>query len=526
MADGGCPAGPFETDIHVISASIAAQPLRRRIVDASQDNIAQLADVTDGAGWFSAGGLLNHGSMELAYDAKRYVVVSVQGVWPPGGYDAARVSGRRPANQAIRHTPNAFYVTTVARPTPAQARRFACLANQLVMPASTVETVDECYVPPSQQVPDTDGHVESWGFKIGGSWAKYNQTISCTAREEMGDGLIQNVAYDPIDEAIARADGTWRARNIHGIAIDSADNLYLLVDPGTLNHWTADIYKVASSGKVTRVSPLILGPPTQKLGAFTLDANGHSWIPLTAPAGKSNGGHEGGEIYDVDPISDSAQLSQAQRDEKWHYFEVGSIVDDMAVDRKGAIFALSGSKILKLSAKGDSEPFAILPERKRSWWSSLQPSHVIVGPDGTLFVADATSNVILKVAPDRTVTVVAGTAGKRGRTDGPGATALFNSPHGLALGADGVLFVADTGNHTIRRITRDGQVTTIFGSPGKRGSVDGDRGSALLDTPESIAIDRAGTLYVVKGDDSVIRKLAPSGEVTTLYMQPVIELVE
>jgi DNA-binding beta-propeller fold protein YncE len=525
-ADDTCPTGPFETDTNVIAAAIAAQPLKPHVRDASRDDISQLSEVTDGAGWASAGGLLNYGSIELAYDAKRYVVVFVQGAWPPRDYDPSRVSGRQLPNQVIRNTRHGFYVTTVARPTPAQARRFACLANRLVMPSSTGEVVDKCYVPPSEQVPDTDGHMGFWGFKTGGAWAKYNQTISCAAREDMGNQMTYTLAHDPIDEAMARANGTWRARYIRNIAIDSADNLYLLVDPGTLNHWEADIYKVAPSGKVTRVSPPILGPPIRKLGAFTVDERGHSWIPLTEPEDKAIGTHEGGEIYDIDAIADSIQMAPVQREEKWHYLEVHSIIDDVAVDRKGSIYALNGSRLLKLSAKGASEPFAVLPERKRSWWSSVQPSHVIVGSDGILFVDDTTSDVIFKVSQDGAVAVLAGTAGKKGTTDGPGTSALFNSPQGLALGPDGTLYVADTGNQTIRRVTPDGRVSTAFGVPGKRGRADGDRRTARLDAPESIAIDSAGTLYVVRGDDSMIRKLAASGEVTTVDMRSVIEDVE
>src|SRR5215213_7530936 len=90
------------------------------------------------------------------------------------------------------------------------------------------------------------------------------------------------------------------------------------------------------------------------------------------------------------------------------------------------------------------------------------PFAVAVGIDGVVYVADAgESNRIRKIAADGTATTLAG--GNEGFSDGAGAAASFNTPSGLAIANDGNLFVADTGNNRIRKVTADGQVSTVAG---------------------------------------------------------------
>ncbi|MBI2498041.1 MAG: gluconolaconase, partial [Opitutae bacterium] len=83
------------------------------------------------------------------------------------------------------------------------------------------------------------------------------------------------------------------------------------------------------------------------------------------------------------------------------------------------------------------------------------------------------------------VTTFAGATGQSGSADGPGATARFNAPQGLAVDAAGNVYVADTGNHTIRMITPDGIVTTLAGQAGKAGHADGTTSAALFDSPDT-----------------------------------------
>ena len=103
-----CPTVPFETDVRV-AAAIASHPLRPRVWDASRTFDAAAGEMTDGASWLSAGGLMNYGSVQLSYDAKRYVVVHVLGRWPPRGMRPEENDDRQLSNQVVRRSGNATY---------------------------------------------------------------------------------------------------------------------------------------------------------------------------------------------------------------------------------------------------------------------------------------------------------------------------------------------------------------------------------------------------------------------------------
>ena len=112
------------------------------------------------------------------------------------------------------------------------------------------------------------------------------------------------------------------------------------------------------------------------------------------------------------------------------------------------------------------------------------------------------------------VSILAG-SGHTGLENGPSHSARFNWPTGMVLDRDGNLFVADSGNHVIRRIDRFGIVTTFAGR-GSAGFADGTGRSAMFNGPSAIAIDPSGNLFVADADNFRIRKIAPDGEVTTL----------
>jgi len=138
--------------------------------------------------------------------------------------------------------------------------------------------------------------------------------------------------------------------------------------------------------------------------------------------------------------------------------------------------------------------------------------------DGTnLFVSDTGNQTIRKVTPLGVVTTLAGTAGTSGITDATGTSAKFNNPAGIV--SDGTnLFVADSSNHTIRKIViLGGVVTTLAGVAGTSGSTDGTGAAALFSTPIGLTIDNAGNLYVVDQNYTKIRKVVSStGVVTTI----------
>jgi sugar lactone lactonase YvrE len=135
---------------------------------------------------------------------------------------------------------------------------------------------------------------------------------------------------------------------------------------------------------------------------------------------------------------------------------------------------------------------------------------------GNLYVADAAANTIRKITPAGVVSTLAGTAGSVGAQDGTGSAARFNQPGGLAADAAGNLYVADTGNATIRRITPDGFVTTLAGLSSVRGNQDGTGAAASFSSPAGIAVDPAGNLYVADAFNATIRQITPAGAVSTL----------
>lgn len=117
-------------------------------------------------------------------------------------------------------------------------------------------------------------------------------------------------------------------------------------------------------------------------------------------------------------------------------------------------------------------------------------------------------------------TTFAGTPGQIGSADGKGSQAQFSSPFGIAVDSAGIVYVADTGNSTIRRIAPDGTVTTIAGKPGKAGSLDGVVTSALFKRPEALCPDLLGGLYIADTGNYTIRYISSTGVVSTPFGVP------
>ncbi|HEY3857743.1 MAG TPA: hypothetical protein VGO67_25445 [Verrucomicrobiae bacterium] len=147
-------------------------------------------------------------------------------------------------------------------------------------------------------------------------------------------------------------------------------------------------------------------------------------------------------------------------------------------------------------------------------------SGVAVDTNGNVYVADTYNYAIRKVTPTGVVTTLAGSPGVSGSADGTGSAARFYLPTSVALGGSGNIYVADSGNHTIREITPAGEVTTLAGSARFQGSTDGTNSTALFDTPSGVAVDNSGKVYVADTDNNTIRVISPSGMVTTLAGLP------
>ena len=146
------------------------------------------------------------------------------------------------------------------------------------------------------------------------------------------------------------------------------------------------------------------------------------------------------------------------------------------------------------------------------------PSGVAVDAAGNVYVADTANNAIRRVSPDGIVSTLAG-GGAAGFADGSGSNARFNGPVGLAVDASGRLIVADTYNDRIRVVEPDGTVATIAGS-GMPGAVDGSSSEARFDTPSGVAVDPAGRIYVADTGSGAVRLISKDGSVTTVGPLP------
>jgi streptogramin lyase len=152
--------------------------------------------------------------------------------------------------------------------------------------------------------------------------------------------------------------------------------------------------------------------------------------------------------------------------------------------------------------------------------SFYYPFGLAVSSDDHVYVADNSNQLIRKLAPDGGAMTFAG-SGSAGFVNGTGSAASFQSPYGIAVDALGFVYVADTLNHCIRKISPVGMVTTLAGI-GTRGSVDGSPTVASFSDPQGVAVDANGNVYVADTGNNALRKISPSGVVTTIAGNPAL----
>lgn len=144
---------------------------------------------------------------------------------------------------------------------------------------------------------------------------------------------------------------------------------------------------------------------------------------------------------------------------------------------------------------------------------------------GNLIIADSMNHIIRKMSADGRVSTIAGLAGRRAYADGAAASAAFNLPLDVNVDAAGNIYVADRDNNAIRRIGTDGIVSTVSGTPAvlrTSGYTDGPGMSARFHGNRGLATDAAGNVYVADAFNSVIRKISPSGVVSTAAGSPAL----
>ncbi|MBL9212269.1 MAG: hypothetical protein JNL92_17550 [Opitutaceae bacterium] len=144
------------------------------------------------------------------------------------------------------------------------------------------------------------------------------------------------------------------------------------------------------------------------------------------------------------------------------------------------------------------------------------PYGIAIDAAKNLYVADTVNNTIRKITPAGVVSTLAGSTGLLGSTNGTGSAARFNFPVGLGVDSGGNIYVADAKNFLIRKITPAGEVSTFAGAAFQLGSTDGTGSAARFFLPYGLAVDSAGNVYVAEQGNHLIRKITPGGVVSTL----------
>lgn len=174
------------------------------------------------------------------------------------------------------------------------------------------------------------------------------------------------------------------------------------------------------------------------------------------------------------------------------------------------------SYIQRMAPDGTVSPVPILASSDGSSVDFGTLSGLAVDNAGNVYFSDSDLHVVRKVTPAGDVTTVGGALRESGETDGAGRAARFAGPMGLAIDDAGYLYVADSLGNTIRRISPGGQVTTIAGRPFVAGNADGPANLATFDVPLQVAVDNRGNVYVADFGNALVRRITPSGVVTTV----------
>jgi sugar lactone lactonase YvrE len=199
----------------------------------------------------------------------------------------------------------------------------------------------------------------------------------------------------------------------------------------------------------------------------------------------------------------------------------------VAVDSAGYLYvADTGNQtIRKISPSGDVRTLAGTPgkagENDGDAASArfTAPSGIAVDNAGNIYVAEFASDTIRKISPDGSVILLAGSPGFPGWKDAKGDNAHFRNPWSVAVDKRGNVLVADMDNFVVRQITPEGRVTTVAGKPGKPGFMDAKGDAARFKSPHSIAVDDAGNIFVADTANQAVRKISSAGEVTTIAQE-------
>lgn len=300
---------------------------------------------------------------------------------------------------------------------------------------------------------------------------------------------------------------------LQGLTVDGTGNVYV-ADGGSRS-----IRKITPSGLVSTViggssNPVFGSPRGLTIDAtasalYVTDFSAHIVMKVTLPGGVVS------TVAGTAPTAGSTDGTPTSA-----LFNAPSSI---AMDSANNLYVAdtANNTIRKISSLGSVSTLAGLAGRSNSVDGKGDAARFeepyAVATDGTyVYVADHTDHTIRKVSRDGTVTTLAGKAGTFGSTDGTGTAARFNTLTGIAADSFGTVYVADSGNATVRKITATGVVTTLAGKAGTKGSTDATGTAARFAAPSGIAVDSAGNVFVVDSEASTVRKITPGGVVSTV----------
>lgn len=287
-----------------------------------------------------------------------------------------------------------------------------------------------------------------------------------TIRKVSAEGMVTTVAGLAGSSGSAGGTGSTARFNLpHGVAVDSVGNVYV-ADDGN-----ATIRKISPSGVVTTMA-----------GKAGMAGFADGWGSATR-FGSPGPGDPGPRGVAVD-LATNVYVA----DNNNHAIRM--------VSAAGWVTTLAGKGGIMGDGSADGIGSAAL---------FFEPAGVAVDGTQNVYVADTLNFTIRKIGPGGVVSTVAGKAGSSGSTDGTGSAARFNQPSSVAVDSNGNIFVADTLNNTIRKITLDRVVTTLAGRAGIKGSADGLGNAARFNYPWGVAVDSAGNVYVADNGNNTIR---------------------